>query len=266
MTTTTDHLSPAIASAANHTEDPELTAAQHRAVQRKARTAGILYLVIFLAGPFAFMFGRTDAVVPGDAAATAANVVDSETMFRVGMLAETIVVGVEIVLAAILYVLLRPVSRSISLAAAFARLGEAVVQAVNLVTGGIVLALLSGASYLAAFETEQIDALVMIFADMNDFLIMIWGLFFGFHLAMLGYLVDRSGFWPRFLGRMLVAASVGYLAQSSIHLMTTRFDSTLEIVVLVLAIPGELAFTIWLLWKGIDTDRWARRHRDPAVV
>lgn len=265
MTTSTDKTATGGLPAAAVADPTYLDAAERRSIQRKARTAGVLYLIIFLAGPFAFMFGRVSPVVPGDASTTAANIVESETMFRVGMVAETVVFGVEILLAAILYVLLRPVSRSISLAAAFARFGEAVVQAVNLVTGAIVLALLSGAGYLAAFETEQLDALVMIFVDMNEFLVMIWGLFFGFHLAMLGYLVARSGFWPRLLGRMLVAASFGYLAQSYVHLLAPRFDSTLEIVVQILAVPAELAFTGWLLWKGIDSDRWGRLARSKSL-
>ena len=106
----------------------------------------------------------------------------------------------------------------------------------------------------------------MVFVDMNEFLVMVWGLFFGFHLAMLGYLVYRSGFWPRILGALLMVASVGYLSQSYGHLVVPRFDGTLEIVVQVLAIPAELAFTIWLLWKGIDVDRWARRRRDAARI
>lgn len=248
------------------TGDDDLTTAERRSVRRRARLAGILYLVIFVAGPFAFMLGRTSPVVAGDATATAANIVESDTMFRVGMVAETIVVGVEIVLAAILYVLLRPVSRSVSLAAAFARFGEAIVQAVNLVTGGIVLLLLSGAGYLAAFDSAQLDALAMVFVEMNDFLIMIWGLLFGLHLAMLGWLVHRSGFWPRLLGQLLMVAALGYLAQGYGHLVAPRFDDALAVAVQVLAIPGELAFTIWLLWKGIDVDRWARRRREASRV
>lgn len=248
------------------TDGGDLTPAERRSVQRKARLAGVLYLVIFVAGPFAFLMGRTGPVVPGDAAATAANIVEDETMFRIGMVAETIVFGVEIVLASILYVLLRPVSRSISLAAALARFAEAVVQAVNLVTGGIVLALLSGAGYLAAFESEQLDALAMVFVDMNEFLVMVWGLLFGLHLAMLGWLVSRSGFWPRPLGRLLIVAAVGYLAQSYGHLLVPRFDDALAVTVQILAIPAELAFTVWLLWKGIDVDRWARRRRQAARV
>ena len=269
MTTTTD-LHTDLADPTDPSRPAEtqsdLGPAERRSLLTKARTAGLLYAVIFLVGPFAFMVGRTSPVVSGDAATTAANIVDSDTMFRLGMVAESVIFGVEIVMAGLLYVLLRPVSRSISLAAALARFGQAVVQAVNLVTGGIVLALVSGAGYLAAFDADQLDALVLLFADMNEFLIMVWGLFFGFHLAMLGWLVYRSGFWPRILGALLMAASVGYLAQSYGHLLAPRFDGTLEIVVLVLAVPAELAFTVWLLWRGIDVDRWDKRHRDQARI
>jgi hypothetical protein len=29
----------------------------------------------------------------------------------------------------------------------------------------------------------------------------------------------------------------------------------------VLAVPGELAFTLWLLIKGVDVEAWHRRAR-----
>ena len=88
-------------------------------VKKLARVAGLLYLVIFIVAPFAFLIVKSTILVPGDATATAENILASESLFRTGMAAETVVFFVEIVLAAILYVLLRPVSRSLSLAAAF---------------------------------------------------------------------------------------------------------------------------------------------------
>ncbi len=169
-------------------------------VKKTARVAGVLYLIIFIVAPFAFEFGRTSVVVPGDAAATVNNITASESAFRIGMVAESIVVLVEIVLAAILYVLLKPVSKALALAAAFARLAEAVVQAVNLFTALPGLLLLAGAGYLTVFEPAQLDALVLLFLDMNAFVVLVWGLLFGFHLLLLGYLVYKSGFWPRILG------------------------------------------------------------------
>ena len=224
-----------------------------------ARVAGVLYLIIFILGPFAFFLGRTSVVVPGDATATAANVMASESVFRIGMVAESVIVLVEIVLAAILYVLLRPVSQPLSLAAAFARLAEAIVQAVNLLTSVPALLLLAGAGYLTVFEPDQLDALVLLFLDANEFGVPVWGLLFGFHLLLLGYLVYKSGFWPKILGILLLIASIGYLAQSYGHILAPQYDDLLSTVVLVMTIPGELAFTVWLLWKGVDVERWEER-------
>lgn len=235
-------------------------------VKAKARLAGALYLIIFVVAPFAFLIVPEAIVVDGDAATTASNVIDSEGLFRAGMVAETIIVATEIVLAGLLYGLLRPVSRPFSLAAAAARVGEAIVQAVNLFTSGIVLLILGGTGYLAAFEPAQLDALAALFVEANNFGVMVWGLLFGIHLALLGYLIYRSGFWPRLIGALVMVASVGYLAQSYGHLVAPEHDGFFEVLVIALAAPGELAFTIWLLWKGVDVDRWYRRQRDSLPV
>jgi hypothetical protein len=224
-----------------------------------ARVAGALYLAIFVVAPFPFLIGRASLVVSGDARTTAQNIMGSEWLFRAGMAAESVVFLIEIVLAAILYVLLRPVSRPLSLAAAFARVAEAVVQAVNLLTSILVLLVLGGSGYLAVFERDQLDALAMLFLDANEFMVLVWGMFFGLHLMLLGYLVYRSGFWPRVLGILLLLASLGYLVQSYGHILAPRYDGTLSAAVVLLAVPGELAFAIWLLWKGVDVERWEQR-------
>jgi hypothetical protein len=225
---------------------------------------GALYLLIFFVGPFAFFMGRTGVFVPGDPAATVDNLMASETMFRLGMVAETVIVLIEILVSAILYVLLRPVSRPLSLAAAFARFAQSILQAVNLFTAVPALVLLGGAGYLAAFEPDQLNALVQLFMDVNAFVIIIWGLIFGFHLLLLGYLVYRSGFWPRVLGILLLIGAAGYLLQSYGHLLAPQYDDILSTVVIVLSIPGELAFTIWLLWKGVNVERWEERALEAA--
>jgi hypothetical protein len=228
---------------------------QETSPQVYARIVGALYLLIFFVGPFAFFMGRTSIVVPGDAAATVANLMASESMFRLGMVAETVIVLVEIVVSALLYVLFRSVSRPLSLAAALARFLQAAVQAVNLITAVPALLLLGGAGYVTAFAPEQWNALVLLFADANAFMILLWGLIFGFHLLLLGVLVYRSGFLPKILGILLMIGAVGYLAQSYGHILTPQYDELLANVVIALSIPGELAFTVWLLWKGVNVER-----------
>lgn len=231
-----------------------------------ARVVGALYLLIFFVGPFAFFMGRTGVVVPGDPAATVETLLASETMFRLGIVAETVIVLVEIVVSALLYVLFRPVSRPLSLAAAFARFAQSILQAVNLFTAVPALLLLGGAGYLTVFEPALVNALVLLFLDANAFMILIWGLLFGFHLLLLGYLVYRSGFVPSVLGILLFIGGVGYLAQSYGHILAPQYDSILSTVVIVLSIPGELAFTVWLLWKGVRVEQWEQRALEPATV
>ncbi len=234
-------------------------------LKRMSRFAGVLYLAIFVTAPFAFMLGRSTIVVPGDPSATTANVAASETLFRAGMAAETVVVLVEVVMAGLLYAILRPVSRSVSLAAAFGRLGEAVVQAVNLLTGAITLAIATGGS-MAAFAPDQLDALVALSVEANEFMIKVWGLFFAVHLLLIGWLVYRSGFFPKILGVLLIAGAVGYFGDSYATIAAPGLVDLMATVVMVLAVPAELAFALWLLFKGPDVDEWNKRALEASAL
>ena len=185
-----------------------------KSIKKTARIAGVLYLAIFVIYPLAASV-RSMLVVPGDAAATAQNVAANQSLFRWGMAGESVIFLIEIVMAGFLYVLLRPVSRSISLASALARASEGIVMAAtNLFTSILTLFVISNTGYMAAFEQEQQDALVLLFQDANNYVILIWGLFFALHLVLLGWLVYRSGFFPKIPGILLALAGIGYFAQS----------------------------------------------------
>ncbi|MFZ2015368.1 MAG: DUF4386 domain-containing protein [Nocardioides sp.] len=126
MTTTTGPAPAAVAP--TPTERPPL--------RRWTRTAGSVYLDIFVVYPLSTLV-RSSLVVPGDAAATADNIRTQETLFRRGMAGEATIVLVEIMLAAVLYALLRPVSRTMSRAAALVRVAEAVVMAAGCLVASV---------------------------------------------------------------------------------------------------------------------------------
>lgn len=236
-----------------------------RRLKRLTRTAGILYLAIFIVYPLSTMV-RSMLVVPGDAAATAQNITESETLFRLGMAGEASIFLIEIVLAAILYVLLRPVSRSMSLGAALARVSEGVVMAAgNVFTSILTLVAVGGAGYLAVFDSEQQNALALFFQDANDYVVLVWGLFFALSLVLTGWLVYRSGFIPKIPGILLVLAGIGYFAQSFGVLIAPDIAGVMDTVVLVLAVPGELVIALWLLIKGVDVDKWQVRVREAEI-
>jgi len=130
-----------------------------------ARTAGILVLVILGCAGVGMMYVPSTLLVPGDAAATADNIRASKGLFRLGMVADAALFLTEIVLVVVLYRLFEPVSRTLSLIAAYARLTMTVIQGVNLLNSMAVLLVLSGAAHLAVFEPAQLDALALLFVD-----------------------------------------------------------------------------------------------------
>jgi hypothetical protein len=90
-------------------------------------------------------------------------------------------------------------------------------------------------------------------------MILVWGFFFGLHLLLLGYLVYKSGYFPRLLGALLMLSSFGYLIESYGKFMAPQYAELFSSIVLVLGVLGELPFTIYLLWKGINVEKWEER-------
>lgn len=219
-------------------------------LNRYARVVGLLYVALFILGPMVFLGGKGGVFVADDPAATAANVRAMGDSYRLGMGIEAIIFLIEVLLSGILYVMFRGVNAAVSFAAALARFGEAVLQAGNLLTSALVLGAVSGGA-LAAFSDDQRNGLLQLFQQANGTMILVWGLLFGFHVVLLAWLVYRSGFLPRWLGALLFLAGGGYLAQSFGALLVPAWAPVLDTVVIVTAVPGELAFTLWLLFKGV---------------
>ena len=87
-------------------------------IKTTARIAGLLYLLLVPLGIFGMLFVGSMLVVPGNAAATASNIMASEGLFRLGMVSDAVVFLIEIVLTVLLYILLKPVNKLLSLVAA----------------------------------------------------------------------------------------------------------------------------------------------------
>jgi hypothetical protein len=238
-------------------EEPNRTADTSPLVY--ARVAGFLLLFIVLIAPFSQLYVPSTLVVPGDATATANNIGASGWVFHLGIVSDSLVFLIEIVLCVLLYVLLRPVSRTLSLVAAFARLAMTIIQGINLLAYFAVLLLLSGAAYLTVFTPAQLDALALLSLDGHQYGVYIWEAFFGFHLAVLGYLIYKSGYFPRILGVLMVFAALGYLTHSYGSWLYPSYAETLASVVGITAIIGELPFFLWLAIKGVNVQRYNER-------
>src|SRR5215204_6703769 len=228
-----------------------------------ARVAGFLLLFIVLIAPFSQLYVPSTLIVPGDATATANNIGASGWVLHLGIVSDSLVFLIEIVLCGLLYVLFRPVSRTISLISAFARLAMTVVMGINLLPYFVALMLLSGAGYLTVFEPAQSDALALVFLSAHGYGIFVWQLFFGFHLAVLGYLIYKSGYFPWILGVVMVFAALGYLTDAYVNILYPDYAETTGLVVGVGALIGELPFFLWLAIKGVNVQRYNERSQQP---
>jgi hypothetical protein len=214
-----------------------------------ARVAGLLYLVIIVSGIFSEAFVRSSLIVAGNANATAANILASGPLFRIGFAADALMLLCDVAVAVLLYMLLRPVSRTLSLTAAAFRLTQAEILGFNLLNYHAALLLMSGAGYASAFEPEQLHTLGMFFLDLHGHGYDLGLLFFGVSNLILGYLVVRSGYFPALLGYALMAAAAVYLTGSLARFL---FPDYLSLVTPAYIVPllAELSFALWLLAKG----------------
>jgi hypothetical protein len=200
--------------------------------------------------------------VPGDAAATAMILRASEPLFLLGIVSALLVQVVNVFVALALYRRLKPVSKTLSLVAAFSRLAITIIQGINLLNHFFVLLLLSGATYLTVFAPDQFHALVLLFLNAHESVVLIWGLFFGFHLLVLGYLVYKSGYLPKIIGVLLILASLCYLTQNFGNILLPNYKEIFASVGYLSIV--EIALPLWLLIKGVIIELWEKRALESA--
>lgn len=234
------------------------TKENRNSIQTTAKITAVLILVMAVIAPFSILYIPATLVVPGDAATTAQNIMASEGLFRLGLVGDSLVFLIELAVTVLLYRLLKPVSKTLSLIAAFSRLSMVVIQGINLLNHFVVLLLLSGATYLAVFAPNQLQALVLLFLNAHAMVVLIWGLFFGLHLLVSGYLVYKSGYISKIPGVLLIIAGFCYLIQS-FGLILLPQNSALFTSIGSLSLI-EVALPLWLLIKGINVDQWNKRE------
>jgi uncharacterized protein DUF4386 len=223
-----------------------------RSVQASPRLMGRLvaaaYFVLLLAG-FDLSYVLPKVVVRGDAAVTATNILAHQELFLAGAATALIGAAAYLVVTALWYRMFEPVNRTLSLSAAFFGLTGCIVQAFAVVFHLAPLLVLGDKPYLSAFKPEQVHALALVFINLYGQAYNVSLVFFAFYLLQIGYLVYRSNFLPRWLG-VLVMTGVGW----AVYLYPPLARAVSPYV--VLASVGELLLVLWLLFKGVDEQRW----------
>src|SRR5947199_2424647 len=217
----------------------------------KARITGVLYLLTMLTGIFAQGFVSGRLVVDGDAAGTATNILTPRFLFELGFTVYLIEMACQIAITALFYDLLKPAGRSVSLVAAFLGLAGCVIKTLSRLFFIAPLFILGGAHYLSVFSAEQLQALALLFFEVNDHGAAIALVFFGFYALLTGYLIVRSTFLPRILGVLSILGGLGWLT-----FLYPPLGYRLFPYVAAFGLLGATALIVWLLVFGVNEQRW----------
>jgi hypothetical protein len=218
-----------------------------------ARIAGASYIALFFLGVFANFFVLEGLIVTDDAQATAANIIESEVLFRLGMVGFLVIFFLDVIIAWALYIVFRRANRDVSLLAAWFRLVYTVFLGAALIYLFQALQLLSDAEFLTVFETNEREAQALVALETFNSAWLIGLAAFGIHLMILGGLVLQSRYAPKALGYALVAAGTAYVLDTVAHTALTNYADYETLFLIIVAVPSIVAegwMGLWLLLRA----------------
>ena len=221
--------------------------------KRLARIAGVLYLLVGIFGGFAEGYLEPKMYAAGDAAATAANVIANSGLVRLGVVADLLDGTFFIILALVLYTLLQHVHKNMARAMlVFVGLASAItcLSALFEFEG---LRVATGAVDMASLGTVGSNAVVLLLLDAQHYGLLIAQIFFGLWLGPLGYLAYKSGWFPKTLGIVLIAACVSYLLDFLAAFLLPDVGKAIHGYAAILPTIAEPWMVFYLLLVGIKT-------------
>ncbi len=201
------------------------------------RIAGLLYLVIIVAGIWSEVFAR-GALVTTDAFATAANITDQMPLFRLSLLADVVMILADIALALVFLSIFRVTAPGLAIAAMTFRLAQAATIAASLV-------LLATVPWLLQNGRAE-DAQLMIEAHGLGYDIGL--IFFAVNSMIMSALLLHSRA-PVILAVGVAAAGLVYLAGSLSLLLAPELNALMQPAYLV-PFLAETGLCLWLLVRG----------------
>jgi hypothetical protein len=218
-----------------------------------ARIAGVLYLLVGVFGGFAEGYVEPRMYVAGNAAATAGNVIANAGLVRLGVVADLLDGTFFVFLALVLYILLKHVHHSVARGMLVFVVLAAGITCLSALFEFEGLRVATGAVDLGTFGVVGSNAVVLLLLDAQHYGLLIAQIFFGLWLAPLGYLAYRSGWFPKALGVVLVAACACYLADLLAAFLFPEFGKAIHGFVIILPAIAEPAMVLYLLIVGVKT-------------
>lgn len=216
-----------------------------------ARMAGTCQLLEAVTATLGQVIILSKLMVSGNAVATAANIVRHARLYWCGFTSSILAVLFHVAWGFLMYELLRPVNRRVSL---FATLVMLMGCAMLAVTGLLYIApllVLQGGVSLSALTDAQLQALAAAFLRLNAYAFDIHTVFFGVWCVLTGYLIYKSTFLPKVLGILLIVSGLGWM-----FYLSPPFAASLFPFIAAASAIGEIPLELWLIVAGLNEARW----------
>ena len=221
-----------------------------------ARLAGICYLVIIAGGLFSEFVVRGPLFVAGDASATAANIIEQESLYRAGIGASIAFLACNIPVIWAFNSIFRVFDEPIARLMVLTFMTAIIVEIANARSLLEPLGYLINADALVGLTEAQRAALAFGAIQKFNAGFALSLVFFGAHCLILASLILRSGFVPRIIGVALVLAGVGYIANTFTIYVAPQWRGDFGMFFLLPALIAETSLALWLTVAGVNRKRW----------
>jgi hypothetical protein len=217
-------------------------------LQKYARVAGVAMLLSIVFGALGEAYLPGKIIVSGDAAATAANIVNHPTLFRLTFASYLVEGMCDIILTVVFYILLKPVDRNLALISAFVGVASMVTFAVAESAFFASSLIVRDAGGMGAFSAEQRDALANLSLRISTMIAALFLIFYGTASLIRGWLIARSGYLPKWIGVLLMIGGSGFILRTTTYILAPSLSSPILLMPMAL---GGIPLMLWLLIKGI---------------
>jgi hypothetical protein len=218
--------------------------------RRQARIAGMWYAILTVLTVFSMLYVDARLYVPGDAAATAARIMADQWVYRLGIASSLVGQVCQIFVGLAFYRLFKSADKGLARALLALVVAMVPVAFLNMLNEFAPLVLLGDSAYLKAFEPGQLQALSMLFVELQRYGVLIISVFWGLWLLPLGLLVYKSGLFPRVLGILLIVNCSAYLLDFLLAVIWPGVRASAAPVLNALCAVGEIPLLFWLLIRG----------------
>jgi len=219
-------------------------------LKKNARIAGLMYLIFIISSILADLLGHIGF---GDFTTIINVILTNNFQFQLGFISSLFSALIFFIAAWFLYKVLKPVNKNIALLFLLLNLGGVIIQCISTLNLISAMVVLNGASYLQGISTNQLHAQAMLFIEIYKNGFNLAQIFYGAWTFPLGYLIYKSGFFPKILGILLIIDCFAILTYFLQFFILPDYNIIAYPCYAISAI-SEFSLTFYLIFKGVKSD------------